>query len=130
MGSIVQDDEQDWLRESAHMRHIYSNSYFTIAADEPASCNLGFLGEQGYGKADWQRSFYVNLGQSHNGEVTAKMFVRPNPAPHHFQKDRGEIESSALEQRGWTVQESILPLRMLHFTGNKNAWECNQTMLC
>jgi hypothetical protein len=58
------------------------------------------------------------------------MFVRPNPAPHHFQKDRGEIESSALEQRGWTVQESILPLRMLHFTGNEMAWECNQMMLC
>jgi len=70
---IVQDDEQDWLRESAQMRYIYSNSYFTIAADEPASCNLGFFGDQGYGKADWQRSFYVNLGQNHNGEITAKM---------------------------------------------------------
>lgn len=107
------------------MCHIYSNSHFTIAAHEPESCKAGFLRKQGYGKHTWQRPFYANLGKKDNIDNIAKMFVRPNPAPDIYQD-----ESSALEQRGWTVQESILPTRILHFMGDEMAWECNKTTVC
>lgn len=51
---IIQDDEESWLQDSAEMGKIYANSHLTIAAEEPASCKLGFLGEQhAIGKPEW-----------------------------------------------------------------------------
>src|SRR5688500_4321571 len=43
---ITQDNAEDWLQQSAQMKNIYANSHLTLAAEEPASCKLGFLGEQ------------------------------------------------------------------------------------
>jgi hypothetical protein len=58
---IVQDDRESWLQDSAQMREIYSNSHLTVAAKEPASCKLGFLGEQRFGKPEWQRKILIDI---------------------------------------------------------------------
>lgn len=123
---IVQDDEEEWFQESAQMRHIYSNSHFTIAAHKPKSCKSGFLGMQRYSEPSWSRYFHTNLGQ--RGNSKARMVATPKATPDNA--TYFEDERSALEERGWTLQESILPTRILHFTGNEMAWECNKTLLC
>jgi hypothetical protein len=117
---IVQGDDDDWLQESAQMRLIYSNSHLTIAAHKPASCKLGFLGNQKFGKDSWQRSFRTKW---HGCGPEGKMFVRV------LNLSDTKLNSS-LEKRGWTAQEGILPTRVLHFTGNEMAWECNNRCVC
>src|SRR5438045_7911985 len=35
------------------------------------------------------------------------------------------FSTNILSTRGWALQESVLPNRILHFTGQGMAWECN-----
>ncbi|SPJ71786.1 uncharacterized protein FTOL_01514 [Fusarium torulosum] len=44
---IIQDDPEDWQRESAIMGSVYSNAYLTIAAESTASATQSFLGSHG-----------------------------------------------------------------------------------
>ena len=41
---VVQDDTEDWEKESAVMADIYSRSYINIAASSASHCGAGFLG--------------------------------------------------------------------------------------
>lgn len=120
---IVKDAvyKDDWLRESGKMAGIYSNSHLTIAAQGPLSCKTGFLGKQQFGDEKWQRSFHSNWPGS--GPL-GRMFVRERV------RDIFVREHYSLETRGWTVQEGILPNRILHFTGKEMAWECNRRTFC
>jgi heterokaryon incompatibility protein (HET) len=43
---IVQDDREDWERESYRMGSVYQNSYLTIAASRAKDCSEGFLGKR------------------------------------------------------------------------------------
>ena len=132
---IVQDDDADWLRQSAQMRLVYSNSRLTLAAHEPASCKRGFLGIQEFGRYTWQRAFRTRFGRP-RGEAGAplrKMYVRVGSAGKGRGKGKGEASAeavSALQTRAWALQESILPTRLLHFTGGEMAWECNTRRVC
>jgi hypothetical protein len=116
---ILQGRDGDWVQESAQMRHIYENSCVTIAVHGPESCKLGFLGKQEYGRDTWQRSFHTNWQGS--GSL-GKMHVRMGST--------WSQPKTSLEQRGWTLQESILPTRILHFTSNEMVWECNNRNIC
>jgi len=40
------------------------------------------------------------------------------------------IGITALQRRGWTLQELILPSRIVHFTGHELVWECNTHNFC
>ncbi|KAK3995955.1 heterokaryon incompatibility protein-domain-containing protein [Cladorrhinum sp. PSN332] len=97
---IVQDDPDDWRRESAQMHSIYGNSYITFAAHEAESCTDGFLGQQAFGQPTWQRPFYVPLG-------SVKMHLRTGSTNWRW----GTNSNSPLMRRGWTLQEALLPRR-------------------
>jgi len=119
---IIQDDEEDWRRESSAMHLVYTNALLTVAAHHPASCLTGFLGEQEFGQHTWQRSFQPTIPMP--GVKTPKrMYVRMGEPPR-------SKKATPLEQRGWMVQEGILPTRILHFTGAEMAWECNKRWFC
>lgn len=115
---IVQDDKDDWLRESAQMRDIYSNSLLTIAAEEPASSRLGFLGKQRFGAPDWQQP----LGREASGK---ELYLRPRAPESYLRRTR-----CSLDKRGWCLQERILPRRRLCFNGDEMTWECLCRRLC
>jgi len=114
---IVQNDNQDWRRQAAQMRYVYSNSILTLTAHNAASCTKGFLGPQLSGLDSWQRSF-TTPGHS------KKLFVRPTDIPGWHS------ESTSLMKRGWALQECILPPRLLHFTGWEMVWECSGRHFC
>ncbi|KAF8851398.1 HET-domain-containing protein [Acephala macrosclerotiorum] len=140
---IVQDDDKDWRREAAQMRHVYSNSLVTLAAHLASSCKDGFLGKQEYGQADWQRGFTTrrklrfssnSFGQEARGtEVVAfegpasqkKIFIRTRETPKWLC-----AEPTPLMKRGWAFQECILPRRIIHFTGFEMVWECTKAHFC
>lgn len=121
---IVQDDRDSWLRDSAQMREIYLNSHLTIAADEPASCKLGFLGNQRFGSSEWQQRFITDIPVSAGGPGN-EIFIRRNGVYSEEQSER-----CSLDKRGWCLQESILPNRRLCFNGNEMTWECLCRRLC
>ena len=118
---IVQDDAEDWARESAAMCDVYGNSYLTIAASEAPNAASGMF----YALDD-------SGGELGSVRVTA---VRPDGAqavvnvrrrlPHW----KGET-ASPLSFRGWTFQEGILPKRVVHLGLHELQWECNSISTC
>ncbi|KAI1418859.1 hypothetical protein F5Y12DRAFT_390828 [Xylaria sp. FL1777] len=121
------------------MTNIYKNSLFTIAAKEPDSCKKGFLGEQHYGLPEWQRALNIEVpgsiggpadgllvrvashdnGRTLSPEWTADQIFSAATRPH-------SATECSLDKRGWCLQESILPNRILFFDDNEMAWECIQ----
>ncbi|KAF2195861.1 HET-domain-containing protein [Zopfia rhizophila CBS 207.26] len=120
---IVQDDLDEWRQDSAHMGDIYMNSLLTIAAEEPASCKVGFLGKQRYGSPEWQRRVVTEVPGG------SEIFIRPGQEDYEHDEYEDNKQSS-LGKRGWCLQESILPTRKLRFNGNEMEWECNRLLFC
>lgn len=102
---IQQDNRHVWLEESSEMDLTYLNSYLTIAALEPASCKLGFLGRQ---------SFSVKRPDFYECEDEGRW---PDPP-------------RSLNGRGWCLQEEVLPNRRLCFNGEEMKWECLCHRMC
>jgi hypothetical protein len=132
---IIQDDEDDWRRESSQMDAVYIHSHVTIAAHRAASCRDGFLGEQVYGHPDWQRAFTTVLWprgtRTNQKPGPTKMLLRQNDSPRSWAaKAVDDQRSSALMRRGWVLQESLLPQRIIHYAEKEMAWECVGTCIC
>jgi hypothetical protein len=106
------------------MRDIYMHSLLTIAAEEPASCKLGFLGAQKFGDSKWQQSLKVNASAETGGSVD-EVFIRPNIFTAEDFSNR-----CSLDKRGWCFQETILPNRRLCFNGKEMTWECLCRNIC
>lgn len=131
---IIQNDNQDWRRQSAQMRYVYSNSHVTLAAHNASSCKQGFLGRQLCGYPDWQRPITSSTPSE------SKYFIRMMVKPGWFGKPtwsysvpgitHAKVEPTSLMKRGWTLQECILPERVLHFTGWEMVWECSARHFC
>lgn len=123
---ITQDDTDDWLQQSSEMKDIYANAHLTVAAEEPASCKLGFLGEQQFGKPGWQFELTTHVSEE-AGEPDNQILLRPI-------KEGGtpddEYERCSLDKRGWCLQESILPSRRLCFNGKEMTWQCGRRRIC
>lgn len=122
---ITQDDAEDWLQQSAQMGEIYANSHLPIAVEEPASCKLGFLGEQQFGTPGWQRVFIADVPEE-SGRPGSQVMLRPIDNGAADDKD----ERCSLDKRGWCLQESILPNRRLCFNGKEMSWECGSRRTC
>ncbi|KAM7215964.1 Heterokaryon incompatibility protein (HET) domain containing protein [Rhypophila decipiens] len=134
---IVQDDDDDWRRESSRMGAIYMHSHVTIAAHRAASCLDGFLGQQRYGQPDWQQAFTTRFWPAGMRNMTVgqepaqvNMILRKASASMSSEKTEGYLGYSALMRRGWTLQEGLLPQRIIHYTEDEMAWECLCKRVC
>ncbi len=121
---IIQNDvdEMDWYTESSMMRHIYSNALFAIAADISRDAEAGFLQDK-YDKPTWR-----TLSRYSTDTIKQTVFFRSATKFKHLDSDA--LLSSALSKRGWALQESILPNRILHFAAEEITWECNTHCEC
>ncbi|PYI01882.1 heterokaryon incompatibility protein [Aspergillus sclerotiicarbonarius CBS 121057] len=121
---IVQDDMQAWLQDASTMHDVYLNSYLTIAVMEPNSCKSKFLGKQRFGDPSWQQLFRPCLPNTGKETTPMDWWIRPGKYPisheHRF----------SLDQRGWCLQESVLPNRRLCYTGNEMIWGCVCRQVC
>ncbi|KAF7595957.1 hypothetical protein BBP40_004103 [Aspergillus hancockii] len=92
---IIQDDVDDWKTQAVHMGDYYRQSYFTIATHTASSDSAGFL------------QSVLDLHSVRRG-------------PHDLvtlESDFfSEVDCSALNHRGWVLQERLLSPRILHFT--------------
>ncbi|CAK7200914.1 hypothetical protein SEUCBS139899_003614 [Sporothrix eucalyptigena] len=126
---IIQDDDDDWRREAAQMCNVYQRSHITIAAHRASACQHGFLGTQEFGQNEYQTVLWTddvrkNQDGSRLDGQRKKMILR---AQH---KNIHSLPTAPLGMRAWTLQEVVLPRRILHFFEYEMAWECQTTHHC
>jgi Heterokaryon incompatibility protein (HET) len=110
---IVQDDEEDWRRESGKMHIIYQGGYLTLAASSSADPDGGLFRDvpSEYSLRDW------DLNGQH---------IRTRRKIPHIDSAR----DNSLMRRGWVFQERVLSRRVLHFSTAELAWECMEDNDC
>lgn len=108
---IVQDDLNDWAKESSKMSHIYANATITIAAAAAADDMRGFLGQR----------HHLNSPVLHSTDGLIKI-----------RRDihRDLSEPGRLMTRAWVFQERLLSRRILYFEEHEMVWECRSAKLC
>ncbi|EPE27256.1 hypothetical protein GLAREA_03171 [Glarea lozoyensis ATCC 20868] len=112
---IVQDDDEDWTRESQVMGKIYERAQVTIAASDawdstrglfvtcpslPPPLEIPFIDPT---SRERQGSYFISLPAS---------FGNIDP------------EESVLNSRAWATQEWMLSHRMGHFLAGGTVWRC------
>lgn len=109
---IIQDDDNDWKSESVRMSEVYGRSALNIAAT--ASPN-------GHGGLFYPRDAL-------HCELLLPTLGRVKCAPRGLYLQI--FRDMPLLQRGWTLQERLLPCRTVHFTNTEILWECHCTIAC
>lgn len=122
---IIQDDDEnrDWSEQCSQMADIYSQATLVIAVHDAAGCADGFLERE-----EVPRSSQEFLTRDESGAVTRKG-VRErrlglHELPNYLQAN------TPLSSRGWTLQETLLATRILHFAENEMIWECGERFQC
>lgn len=136
---IIQNDEDDWARESSLMYETYSNSALTIAAAGSRRCTSGVFRKQLYGLPSRQTSVAFR---------GAQVFARKMPLEDHVGNPlainiagqyAGRTEEKSwmlrplelpLARRAWAVQERVLSRRVLYYTTREMCWECDALWAC
>ncbi|PVH93374.1 HET-domain-containing protein [Periconia macrospinosa] len=111
---IIQDDDDDWQRESAKMELVFSTAYCTIGASSAKSSVDGFLRER-------TPRTVLKLPETTAGATYVCADI------DDFYTD---VELSALNSRGWVLQERALSRRTIFFTSSQVYWECGAGIHC
>ncbi|KAF5653272.1 hypothetical protein F25303_2444 [Fusarium sp. NRRL 25303] len=106
---------QDFAKENSTMARTYQNSHFTISADLSDHMDSGFFSGEPVDE-------YRKVVTTDDGSV-ASVYIR-KPVNHY-----GD-DTPCLETRGWTLQEFLLPPRVLHFGKFDIAWRCKTRINC
>lgn len=110
---IVQDDQQDWERESAKMSDIYSKAYLVVVADSAPCAAAGFLNPRPL--------HYAGLALEFQDENEKHNFIARTPLQHKL----GPTAS-----RAWCLQETMLARRCIFFTQEEMIWRCGAEIEC
>ncbi|KAK8123159.1 HET-domain-containing protein [Apiospora sp. TS-2023a] len=114
---IIQDDEDDWLREADGMRSVYAGSHVNIAASSATDVFGGcFVKTPPY----YRDGLQVKV----NAEGIAE--CRSFAAGSLYERS---VLDSHLMTRGWALQEKMLPPRTIHFGNTGAFWECRESLL-
>ncbi|TGO19780.1 hypothetical protein BTUL_0002g00230 [Botrytis tulipae] len=108
---IIQNDDDDWQKESALMSSVYGGSFITIAASSARDSTEGcFLRPTNF-----------------SGGLRARITDGGRQRVQDF-RNQAEYESSTLTAhlgtRAWALQEKLLSPRTIHFGDRGAFWEC------
>ncbi|RMZ06078.1 hypothetical protein D0862_04729 [Hortaea werneckii] len=112
---IVQDDDEDWQRESSRLAETYSGAEIVFVAAAAADVEGGLNPPTDF--PDWR---HLTEGQIEVGPI----WVR---AKDHW---RDACEMLPISARAWTYQERLLARRCLIFGESEVVWECMQGCRC
>ncbi|KAH8896268.1 HET-domain-containing protein [Thozetella sp. PMI_491] len=130
---IVQDDRDDWQRESARMASIYSNSVACIGATMSEGSHGGCFQKQPVRVESFRSSDYHHIDDQGEWEVHVRL-----PLDHGALSD-GTIDtrfnianhsSAPLLTRAWVFQERLLSPRFLQFLDSEILMECREGEDC
>lgn len=115
---IIQDSEEDWLRECALMGEVYAGAAVTIAAEQSNSPSSGIFGASDRCK----RTCSIPVNWPSTGASGDLMIgLPPNPRAHHSRS----FLYGPLSKRGWVLQERVLSRRVLHLSGDATGFICS-----
>ncbi|KAF4636111.1 hypothetical protein G7Y89_g1979 [Cudoniella acicularis] len=111
---IMQEDQNDWARESGRMTDVYSNAYLVVAANHARDGSEGCF----HARPARPKSM-VNV--SGLGEICAQLLNPGDEMP----TSGIDFEEEPLSGRGWALQERVLARRILHYNTRQICLECN-----
>jgi hypothetical protein len=121
---IVQDDADDWARESAKMAQIFGQAYLTIVAVASENGHGGCY----HSRRSGREQFLCTVPNT-NATLTYRSGL-----DHDFVSllhGHGSRESEKpLFGRKWCYQERMLGQRLLYYTAHEIVWECRSSILC
>ncbi|KAK9776570.1 hypothetical protein SCAR479_06893 [Seiridium cardinale] len=127
---IIQDDRQDWEKESSRMSDTYAQAFLTIGASMSASTSKTFLRISPEDTENEEFSKEISF----NGKLSELRARKiPEVGIHSRWTDyheRGAYRSEPWSQRGWTLQEQLLSPRLLIFTSSEIQWTCQESQKC
>lgn len=108
---IIQNGSE-WSEEASKMNEIYGGSTMTLVIASSDSVKNGFLKERDLN--------YIPVAYSTDPaeDHRAKLFLSPE------WDDSEREDNGSWSKRGWTMQEGLLPNRLLHFTASQIIWKC------
>ncbi|KAJ6192882.1 heterokaryon incompatibility protein-domain-containing protein [Bipolaris maydis] len=115
---IIQDDTEDWQRESAKMAAIYGAGTITLSATSAENSHGGF------GLSPKIQSV-TRFCSNYPGRPD--FAVKEKDKRRHDWTDTIEMQlrDEPVRKRAWILQEQILSRRILHATYSEFVWECN-----
>ncbi|PLN85313.1 HET domain protein [Aspergillus taichungensis] len=121
---IVQDDNDDWLREAGRMASIYENADLTLGAASSSDSKGGIF----------RKTIPESLIEG-TGHEALQPALRRFSDPSFFEyghrqspvEKSGPDVSSPLIKRAWIYQERMLSRRMLYFTPLELVFECRSS---
>ncbi|KAF5246390.1 hypothetical protein FANTH_6906 [Fusarium anthophilum] len=113
--SELEATRHDFAQENSNMARTYQNSHFTISADLSDHMDSGFFSRDPVHE-------YTKDVTTDKGRVASVYIRRPID---HYREDVPNLET-----RGWTLQEFLLPPRVLHFGNFDITWRCKTRITC
>lgn len=118
------DDLSDWNHEASLMDKVYSHSHLNISASHGGSSSEGLFRTRDpriYDRVEVDLCIKDRSGQRavHRPYVVTDFYLFND-----------NVARSALNQRGWVLQERILAPRVLHFCREQLFWECRNHVAC
>lgn len=120
---IVQDDKDDWERESVCMADIYASSYITIAAAASSHCGESFLSRH------LMDTLQIGFGSSSLPDLKGEYELVKEPLFDDDNETRPDYESSSWNSRAWVWQEQTMSARVLIFGSNTLHLQCRERIV-
>jgi hypothetical protein len=136
---IVQDDEQDWIEQSALMADIYSYGYLNIAAAATKGPSGSLFHER-------QELVCFNADRVPQFQPNTTHVVPPPAAtiaPVQVRRSHQHTHACVLGhmlnggdaicpllRRGWVFQERLLSRRTVFFANSEMLWQCQERTCC
>ncbi|PSN64672.1 HET-domain-containing protein [Corynespora cassiicola Philippines] len=118
---IVQDDDDDWNVQAAHMAGVYEGALFTIAASKAHDSSQGCFTQT-------KRRYLADILPGISGVKIRFLLPRVLDSDGITGYSGRKGEDHPLYQRGWCLQEQLLSRRILHFGAEEVIWECMSSM--
>jgi len=117
---IVQDDPLDKLSEISKMSEIYKLALVTISAARAARAEDGFLQPRNLSEEEGEEEIFEIPFMCQNGRLGHVLLYRSS---------RNVGWHEPIDNRGWTLQESLMSPRLLEFGKHQVRWRCRSNDL-
>jgi hypothetical protein len=130
---IVQDDNDDWVTQSAQMANIYGKSFLTISATISEDAHGGIFKRIPHDAGHIEVPHHVNLKESTGvfvgSVISHEQFENLTPSALAGQCQKWDSQYPLLG-RAWAYQEQVLSPRVIFFGHHEIFWQCNVTSWC
>ncbi|KAI0468023.1 heterokaryon incompatibility protein-domain-containing protein [Xylaria cf. heliscus] len=132
---IIQDDNDDWLREAVKMTQVYANATLTITTSVGSSSDDGLFRSHPHGFFNPQQ-LHIRLPKRdrvreilpvRDSDLSAVRPTRPLSYLAAYPDANFPfmgVTGSPIETRAWTLQEQLLSKRILYYGDGVILWEC------